>query len=46
MAKLVGGFHDKGKKNAMKLEESNLAGRNVPDNRDKDIVRKSLTQVF
>ena len=42
MAKLIGGFHEKGKKNAMAFEESNLGGRNVPDNRDKDIVRKSL----
>ena len=42
MSKLIHGFHQKGERAAMTRTDSNLAGRNIPDNRDKDIVRNSL----
>ena len=40
MAKLIGLFHQKGSLAAQKNDETNLAGRNIPEIREKDIVRK------
>ena len=43
MTKLMNGFHQKGEMAAMTRTETNLAGKHVPDNRDKDIVRNSYS---
>ena len=40
MAKLLNGFHQKGEMAAMGPDTSNLAGKVIPENRDKDIVSK------
>ena len=48
MAKLIQGFHLKGELEAEKMRAgtSNLAGRNIPEHRDKDIVRNFLCDLY
>ena len=43
MANLIGMLHQKGISAAQEKDEYSLAGKNVPEIREKDIVRKHLT---